>query len=148
MALDELKGRQLGTQTVVVERAPVPVFAKAIGYDPDDFRGDGAPVPPTFPFCWSYWGLVDGEVQGLPIMDLRKRGMILHGEQEFTYHRAPKVGDVLEGSRTISDVYEKETSSAVMEFYVMETSWTDKASGEPVLTDTFTLIVRGKKAEA
>ena len=38
--------------------------------------------------------------------------MILHGEQEFVYHRWPKVGDLLEGHRTISDVYERDTSSA------------------------------------
>lgn len=146
MALEELKGRDLGTQTVVIERAPVPVFARAIGEDAATFRGDGAPVPPTYPFCWSYWGTVEGEVQGLPIADLRPRGMILHGEQEFTYHRAPRVGDTLLGHRTIADVYEKETSSAVMEFYVMETAWTDAADGAPVVTDRFTLIVRGKKA--
>jgi hypothetical protein len=145
MALDELKGQDLGSQTVVVERAPVPVFAKAVGEDPTAFRGDGAPVPPTYPFAWSYWGTVEGEVRGLPIMDLRKRGMILHGEQEFTYHRQPKIGDVLEGRRTVRDVYEKETSSAVMEFYVMETVWSDKETGDPVVTDNFTLIVRGKK---
>ena len=84
-------------------------------------------------------------MQGLPIGDLRKRGMILHGEQEFAYHRWPKVGDVLEGHRTIADVYEKDTSSARMEFYVMETDWRDASSGEPVVTDKFTLIVRAKK---
>ena len=43
----------------------------------------------------------------------------------------------------ISDVYERETSSAVMEFYVRETDWRD-ADGEPVVTDRFTLIVRRK----
>ena len=52
---------------------------------------------------------------------------------------------MLEGTRVIRDVYEKETSSAVMEFYVMETAWADKASGDPVVTDTFTMIVRAKK---
>jgi hypothetical protein len=145
MALDELKGTALGVQRVVIERAPVPVFARSLGDDPAPYKRDGAPVPPTFPFVMAYWGTVDGEVQGLPIADLRKRGMILHGEQEFTYHRPPKVGDVLEGRRIISDVYEKDTSSALMEFYVMETDWRDAESGEPVVTDKFTLIVRAKK---
>ncbi len=145
MALDELKGNDLGTQRVVIERAPVPVFARSLGDDPAAYKGDAAAVPPTFPFAMAYWGTLDGEVQGLPIGDLRKRGMILHGEQEFAYHRWPKVGDVLEGHRTISDVYEKDTSSARMEFYVMETDWRDASSGEPVVTDKFTLIVRAKK---
>jgi hypothetical protein len=146
MALDELKGKELGSQTVVVEAAPVPVFAAAVGEDADDFRGEGALVPPTFPFAWSYWGRRGGAVEGLPILELRKRGMILHGEQAFTYHRWPKVGDVLVGKRVISDVYEKETSSARMEFYVMETAWSDAETGEPVVADTFTLIVRAKLA--
>jgi hypothetical protein len=146
MALDELKGKQLGSQTVVVEAAPVPVFATAIGEDADAFRGEGAPVPPTYPFSWTYWGRREGEVEGLPILELRKRGMILHGEQEFSYTRWPRVGDVLVGRRVIADVYEKETSSATMEFYVMETSWTDAESGDPVVTDRFTLIVRAKRS--
>ncbi|WP_334143589.1 FAS1-like dehydratase domain-containing protein [Rhabdothermincola sp.] len=146
MALEELKGRDLGTQRVVIERAPVPVFARAVTDDDPAYRRDGAPVPPTFPFVMAYWGTVEGEVTGLPIGELRKRGMILHGEQEFEYHRWPKVGDVLEGRRTIADVYERETSSALMEFYVMQTDWRDAESGEPVVSDRFTLIVRAKKS--
>lgn len=146
MALDELKGRKLGTQTVVVESAPLPIFARAVTDDDPVYRGDRAPVPPTFPFAWSYWGTRDGAIEGLPIGELRPRGMILHGEQEFDYHRWPHAGDVLEGTRTIADVYEKETSSARMEFYVMETDWRDAATGEPVVTDRFTLIVRAKKS--
>ncbi|MEZ5142388.1 MAG: MaoC family dehydratase N-terminal domain-containing protein [Acidimicrobiales bacterium] len=145
MALDELQGTDLGTQTVVVERAPVPVFATAVGDDASAYRGEDAPVPPTYPFVWSYWGTQEGEVRGLPIAELRKRGMILHGEQAFEYHRWPRVGDVLEGHRTIAEVYERDTSSARMEFYVMATEWRDKATGEPVVTDRFTLIVRAKK---
>ncbi|MEZ5206330.1 MAG: hypothetical protein R2690_04970 [Acidimicrobiales bacterium] len=74
MALDELKGKDLGTQTVVIERAPVPIFAAAVGEDPAGFSAEGDPVPPTFPFCWSYWGTTEGEVAGLPIMDLRGAG--------------------------------------------------------------------------
>jgi hypothetical protein len=145
MALDELKGTDLGLQKVVIERAPVPVFARSLTGDDADYKSDDAPVPPTFPFVMGYWGTVEGQARGLPIGDLRKRGMILHGEQEFEYHRWPKVGDVLEGRRTISDVYEKDTSSARMEFYVMQTDWRDADSGDPVVTDKFTLIVRAKK---
>lgn len=146
MALDELKGKALGEQTVVIERAPVPVFARALGADPTGHAADGDPVPPTYPFVMAYWGTVEGEVEGLPIAQLRPRGMILHGEQEFVYHRTPRIGDRLVGTRTISDVYEKDTSSAVMEFYVMETAWRDATSGEPVVDDKFTLIVRAKKS--
>ena len=113
MALTELKGQKGGTQKVVIERGPVRVFANVI-LDPDPvYNGDGAPVPPTFPFVMSYWGsLGEGGAAGLPIEKLRGPGRaILHGEQEFEYYRWPKVGDVLEGTMTITDVYEKERSN-------------------------------------
>jgi hypothetical protein len=142
-ALTDLKGTELGSTKVRIESGPVRAFATAVKDDPAAYREDGAIVPPTFPFSWSYWGTIDGATKGLPIDKLRGSGrMILHGEQEFVYHRNAHVGDVLEGTARISDVYEKDTSSALMEFYVLETSWKDASSGEPVVDVKFTLIVR------
>jgi len=142
-AMTELKGTELGSTKVRIESGPVRAFAAAVKDNAPDYRNDDAIVPPTFPFSWSYWGTIDGSTKGLPIDKLRGPGrMILHGEQEFVYHRQPKVGDVLEGTARISDVYEKDSSSALMEFYVQETSWTDAASGDPVCDVKFTLIVR------
>ena len=78
--------------------------------------------------------------------DLYANGaLILHGEQEFLYHRPIVVGDVLLGEGTVVDVYEKETDSAVMTFIVIETVWRDDQTGEPVLTERFNLIGRSKK---
>ena len=147
MALTELKGTELGTQTARIEQGPVRAFAAAVKDDPGHFTGPDAPVPPTFPFVMSYWGSMGtGGAAGLPIEKLRGPGrMILHGEQEFQYHRPPRVGEELTGTGRISDVYEKDTSKATMEFYVREVDWRD-ASGEPVVTDRFTLIVRATKA--
>ena len=142
-ALTELKGSELGRTKVRVESGPVRVFAKAVTDASPQYAAEDAVVPPTFPFSWSYWGTIEGSTKGLPIDKLRGPGrMILHGEQEFVYHRHPKVGDVLEGTARISDVYEKDSSSAVMEFYVQETSWKDATTGEPVCDVKFTLIVR------
>ena len=144
MALTELKGQETGSQKVVIERGPVRVFAEALGHSDDTYRGDAAPVPPTFPFVMSYWGsLGAGGAAGLPIDRLRGPGRaILHGEQAFEYHRWPKMGDVLEGTTTITDVYEKERSNGrKLEFYVTETDWNDAASGEPVVTSIFTLVI-------
>jgi len=139
----ELKGTELGSTTVRIESGPVRAFAAAVKDGSPSYRDEGAIVPPTFPFSWSYWGTIDGSTGGLPIDKLRGKGrMILHGEQEFVYHRDAHVGDVLEGTARISDVYEKASSSALMEFYVMETSWKDASSGEPVVDVKFTLIVR------
>jgi hypothetical protein len=144
VALTELKGQQTGTQKVVIERGPVRVFAQALGDTSDQYNGDGAPVPPTFPFVMPYWGsLGTGGAAGLPIDRLRGPGRaILHGEQAFEYHRWPKVGDVLEGTTVITDVHEKERSNGgKLEFYVTETDWKDADSGKPVVTSTFTLVV-------
>ncbi|MBA2326208.1 MAG: MaoC family dehydratase N-terminal domain-containing protein, partial [Actinobacteria bacterium] len=81
MALTELEGQETGTQKVVIERGPVRVFAEALGDDDETYRGDAAPVPPTFPFVMSYWGsLGAGGAAGLPIEKLRGPGRaILHG---------------------------------------------------------------------
>jgi hypothetical protein len=142
-AMTELKGTELGSTTVKIESGPVKAFAKAITDADAGYQADGAIVPPTFPFVWGYWGTIDGGSTGLPIDKLRGKGrMILHGEQEFDWHRNAHVGDVLEGTARISDVYEKDTSSALMEFYVLETSWKDASSGEPVVDVKFTLIIR------
>ncbi|MEY2431202.1 MAG: hypothetical protein QOC92_927 [Acidimicrobiaceae bacterium] len=142
-AMTELKGTELGSTKVRVEAGPVRAFAAAVKDTAPQYRADGAIVPPTFPFSWGYWGTIEGSTTGLPIEKLRGPGrMILHGEQEFVYHRHPRVGDVLEGTARISDVYEKDSSSALMEFYVTETSWKDASSGEPVCDVKFTLIVR------
>jgi peroxisomal enoyl-CoA hydratase 2 len=144
MALTELKGQETGTQKVVIERGPVRVFAQALGDDDEVYGGEDALVPPTFPFVMSYWGsLGTGGAAGLPIDRLRGPGRaILHGEQAFEYERWPKVGDVLEGTSVITDVYEKKRSNGgKLEFYVTETDWKDASSGEPVVKSIFTLVI-------
>jgi hypothetical protein len=144
VALTELKGQETGTQKVVIERGPVRVFAEALGDDDATYKGDAAPVPPTFPFVMSYWGsLGTGGAAGLPIEKLRGPGRaILHGEQAFEYTRWPKVGDVLEGTSVITDVYEKERSNGgKLEFYVTETDWKDANTGDSVVKSIFTLVI-------
>jgi N-terminal half of MaoC dehydratase len=144
VALTELKGQETGTQKVAIERGPVRVFAEALGDTDDVYSGEDALVPPTFPFVMSYWGsLGTGGAAGLPIDRLRGPGRaILHGEQAFEYQRWPKVGDVLEGTTVITDVYEKERSNGgKLEFYVTETDWKDASSGDPVVKSIFTLVI-------
>jgi hypothetical protein len=145
LALTELIGTDLGRQTIVIEQGPVRAFAAAVKDDPDRYVGPDAPTPPTWPFSMAYWGSTGRGVKGLPLDKLRGPGrMILHGEQEFEFHRPPRVGETLTGAGRISDVYEKDTSSATMEFYVREMDWRD-AEGQPVVTERFTMIVRVKK---
>jgi acyl dehydratase len=69
-------------------------------------------------------------------------GLVLHGEQEFEYHRPVVVGDVLVSEGRITDVYEKESKGKTMTFLVSETRYTDERTGEPVLTSRMNLIHR------
>jgi hypothetical protein len=150
-ALIELKGQDLGKRLVRVERGPVRVFAHACTDDNPAYCEDGGPVPPTFPFVLAYWGSVDQSgPMGLPVEKLRGPGrLILHGEQEFEYHRWPRIGDDLEGHSRISDVYEKtRPNGGSMEFYVTDTDWRDARTDELVCTSRFTLIVNvGARAD-
>jgi len=162
---DQLKsiiGKPMSKSKVVVERGPVANFATAV-CDPSPVYRDPAaakeaglaaiPVPPTFPFVMQTWGELAeiqptdkpkgnpmGEVIG-PLM--AKGGIILHGEQEFEYHRPVFVGDVLEGEGTIVDAYTKESKGKTMTFIVTETVWKDANTGDPVVTTRFNLIHRG-----
>ena len=71
--------------------------------------------------------------------------LILHGEQEFEYHRPVEVGDVLIGDGVVRDIYEKDSDSAVMTFIVIETTWRDEKTNTPAVTERFNLIGRRKK---
>ena len=50
---------------------------------------------------------------------MAKGGLILHGEQEFIYHRPVQVGDVLVGEGKITDAYQKESKGRTMTFIVL-----------------------------
>ncbi|MGH9029700.1 MAG: MaoC family dehydratase N-terminal domain-containing protein [Acidimicrobiales bacterium] len=160
-SLKSVIGKPMSKSRVVVERGAVANFATAV-CDPDTvYRDpqaaaeagfDRIPVPPTFPFAMTNWGefpemqFADrptgnpmGEVIG-PLMS--KGGLILHGEQEFQYHRPVLVGDVLVGEGTVVDAYAKESKGKTMTFIVTETVWKDDSTGEPVVTTRFNLIHR------
>jgi len=166
MAVDKgVIGKPTGAHKVRVERGPVSFFASAVLDDNPVYRDPAAaatagftaiPAPPTFSFGMQHMGAF-GELQppdpttGTNPMhavmgDLYAKGaLILHGEQEFEFHRPIVVGDVLSGEGKVVDAYEKDGESAVMTFIVIETVWRDDTTGEPVLTEKFNLIGRTKK---
>jgi acyl dehydratase len=154
-------GKPTGKATVVIERGPVAFFADAvvdanpIYKSPDAAKAAGLagiPAPPTFPFAMENWGkfaeLQPADApQGNPLMTalgslIAKGGLILHGEQEFIYHRPVTVGDVLKGEGSVVDAYQKESKGKTMTFVVTETNWTDEKTGEPVVTSRFNVIHR------
>ena len=166
MAVDtSVIGKATGAWKVTVERGPVSTFAAAVQDTNPIYRNEtkarGAgfehiPAPPTFTFAMSFWGAfaedqppdpTDGANPMHTIMGelFGKGALVLHGEQEFAYHKAIEVGDVLVGEGRIKDLYEKDTDSAHMTFVVMETQWKDAGTNAPVVTEQFNLIARIKK---
>ena len=166
MAVDtSIVGKSTGAYKVRVERGPVSFFAAAVQDENPIYRDPVAaqeagfaaiPAPPTFSFAIQHMGRFEEEQPPDPTKgenpmhtvmgELYGSGaLILHGEQEFTYHRPIVVGDVLSGEGKVMDIYEKETDSAVMTFVVVETAWKDDRTGEPVVTERFNLIGRTRK---
>lgn len=159
--LKEIIGKQTAKAVVTVERGHVGVFADAVKSDSPVYRDPRAatdaglpaiPAPPTYPFVMQNFGAFpelqpDDAPTGNPMVAvlgplMAKGGLILHGEQEFSYHRPVFVGDVLVGDGTVVDAYQKESKGKTMTFVVVETAWTDHATGEPVCTSRMNVIHR------
>jgi len=159
--LTTIIGTSTGTTVVTVERGHVALFANAVQDDSPVYRDPraaadaglpGIPAPPTYPFVMGNFGVYPelqtddapsanplGKVIG-PLM--ANGGLILHGEQEFTYHRPVFAGDVLVGKGMVVDAYKKESKGKTMTFVVVDTEWSDQGSGEPVCTSRMNIIHR------
>jgi len=165
VADDDLKaiiGTPTDTTVVTVERGQLALFATAVKDQSPVYRDPraaagvglpGIPAPPTYPFVMANFGAypelqADDAPRGNPMAEvlgplMAGGGIILHGEQEFTYHRPVFAGDVLVGRGTVADAYRKESKGKTMTFVVVETVWTEKTSGEPVCTSRMNIIHRG-----
>ena len=146
MALDRsIIGQEWPGETLLITRSRLRAFAKATGQtdplytDVDAAKAAGhrdLPVPPTF-----FFGIAleapepFGRFTELGI-DLRA---LLHGEQEFRYHRMAYAGDELSTRSRIVDVYQKKGGE--LQFLVDETDVTDQ-NGAAVATLRNTTVVR------
>ena len=163
MAVDtSVIGKSTGAFKVTVERGPVTNFARAVLDENPVYTSpeaaqaagfDAIPAPPTFSFAMQHWGKfaedqppdpTGGENPMHKVMGelFGRGGLVLHGEQEFEYHRPLMVGDRLVGEGRITDMYEKESKGKTMTFLVTETVWRDEKTDEPVVTERFNLIHR------
>ncbi len=111
---------------VTVERGQLALFADAVKEMSPVYRDAraaseaglaGIPAPPTYPFVMEHFGAypelqpTDGPT-GNPMAEvlgplMANGGLILHGEQEFTYHRPVLAGDVLVGEGKVADAYRR-----------------------------------------
>lgn len=93
-------------------------------------------APPTFAIA------LTGDAGELPIkLDERR---MLHGEQEFIYHRPIRLGERLYCQRKISDLYERQGKSGKMQFLVIDTEIKDK-DGDMVAVSRMNIIYRPLK---
>lgn len=160
---DDIVGLPTGKATITVERGPVTQFAASVTDTNPIYRDlDAAktagfehiPVPPTYFFSGAgFWGAFTEEQPGdatpdrNPMMEvmgalMSKGGIVLHGEEEFTYHKPVVVGDKVSREGTVVDLYEKPAGDKTMTFLVTEDEYRNQA-GELVLTARMNLIHRG-----
>ena len=145
--LSTIIGTPTSTTVVTVERGQLAEFAAAVKDSSPEYRDPraaaavglaGIPAPPTYPFVMGNFGAFpelqpDDAPKGNPMGAvlgplMANGGIILHG--------------VLEGRGTVVDAYRKESKGKVMTFVVVETAWSDQATGEPVCTSRMNIIHR------
>ena len=141
---------------VRIDAVPVALFARAVQDRNPLYSSEAAATaaglpgivpPPTFTFVMGHAGALpdlqpdDGTGHmvppdsGLSADGTSATGLYLHGEQRFEYHRTPVLGDVLEGRMRVSAEYIKQGRRGEMRMTVLETRWSDVATGEPVVTE-------------
>jgi acyl dehydratase len=140
----ELKGKEYQEVDFVVDRDRVLQFADAIGEDDPIFRDPeagrsagyhGQLTPPTFVTVMQI--MTSGQV----VMDQElglNYALVVHGEQEYEWHRPVRVGDKLKATPRIADIYARGPN----EFLVIEAEIRDE-SGETVVVARSTLLSRG-----
>jgi acyl dehydratase len=139
-----LKGKEYGEVTFPVLREHVMEFADAIGEHDPLYRDREAAMaagyreqlaPPTFvtkmQLMTSGQVVVDQEL-GLDY------SRVVHGEQEYQWHRPVCVGDVLTAVPRIADIFAKKSN----EYLVIEAEIKDER-GDTVVVGRSTLISRG-----
>lgn len=146
MAVDRALIGKTGPEVVVeVEAGHIRRFAEAVGDDSPlytdaefaartPFRGRIA--PPTFATTFTSGSAsLFADVEGF---ELRR---VLHGEQEYVYHRPVRPGQRLWVTTRVADVYDRVGRSGRMTFIVVETVARD-IDGLPVVTGRSTVVYR------
>jgi len=149
--LEELVGRSYRTiEEFEIQAGKVEEFARAVKDDNPAHRDADAaerqgfaevPAPLTFTRTAYFPRYRSAGVDVLRPFDLGfRREHRVHGEQEYEFERPVRVGDVLSGEVTLTDVYQREGSrGGTMTFAVFEIEYRDQ-DGDPVLTETQTVI--------
>jgi len=149
--LDRSKiGHEFPAFSVEIEKGRLRMFAKAIAETDPVYSDESAakaagypslPMPPTFPFVLGREIADPVDVLTLLEVDVAN---VLHGEQEFSYHRMAFAGDVLTGRKRIVDIHDKKNGA--LEFIVLETRFTDNEE-QLVCESRQNIIVKNKETQ-
>ena len=120
-------GHEFSPVTLRVEEGRLKFFAKTLGItqgiytDPDVASSAGLPgllAPPTYPFVL--------EIEALELVDLvnllgEPLEKLLHGEENFTYHRPIYAGDEITVCKKITDIIDKKEGT--LQFVIFQTEF-------------------------
>ena len=138
-------GRKEAPRRELVARREIRKYAIATRQRQEKYLS-GEEAPPMFHFAL-FWDLVeldelrpDGcNVDGLlPSFPLKRE---MAGGLKIEYFKPIRAGDELVATRTLTDIFEKTGSQGPLIFYIVVMEIVD-ASGDPVLTQTTTRILR------
>ncbi|AXQ29387.1 MaoC family dehydratase [Solimonas sp. K1W22B-7] len=142
-----LIGHELSASSMDIERGRLKFFAKATGETSPLYLDEAAaraaghpdlPAPPSFLFGAE---LDSGGLEELLALLKVDLGTVLHGEQEFSYHRMAYAGDRISVSSKITDIYDKKNGALQ---FVVKQSQASNQNGEPVAEMRCTLVVRSQ----
>jgi len=151
MTAPDVLGVQLAALRFTVERGKIAEFARAtLNDNPEYFAAGEEPVPAPLTFSvasrlYSTAGDAFASVRDIGLDPPR----VVHGTQEWLYHRPVLSGKVLEGIPTVTEVYTKQArGGGEMVFVMLETVFRDVSDGEPVVTERMLSIQLPEKEKA
>ena len=138
-------GRQTAPRTEVVTRRDLRKYAIATGQTQRRYL-DGDVAPPLFHVAL-FWDVVERDEltpDGVSIDKLLPKFPLeraMAGGLNVQYHSRIKPGDVLIGTRTLTQIYDKQGRSGPLIFYAVVLD-IRRDDGTPVITETTTRILR------
>lgn len=121
-----------------VSREKIREYALATGVRDEAYQRDDGDVvaPATFSACFT---VTKGAERMFEDPDLGAHRSLVHGKQEYDFHRPTKLGDVLECTPWITDI----TTRRSNDFLTLQIDCVDARSGEPVVTSRATFVFLG-----
>jgi acyl dehydratase len=143
----KFKGYTTAPSFVKVDAWRIKLFCKSIGeinpiyYDEKVAQAAGhktCPIPPTFLKAIETEHFSSAELLKVLMVPM---GKVLHAEQSFSYSGMVYVGDDVEMSRTITDIYEKRGGAMI--FILIETNY--RVQTVSIAKSIQTIVIRNTK---